>query len=225
MTGRIATLLFGAALATAHLTASAGVIVLDFEGIPDGAPIGEYYNGSGGPSYGVSFSAGALAIIDSDAGGVGNFANEPSPDTVMYFFYSDNAVLNMVSGFTVGFSFYYSASEEASVSVYDGINATGNLLAVLRLGKSDQSCTGDPNMDGYNCNWTPIGMSFPGIGRSIDFGGTRNRVAFDNITFGSATPGSGNGTVPEPASLALFGLGLAGIAATCRARPACAPLT
>jgi len=154
-------------------------------------------------------------VIDSDAGGIGSFANEPSPDTVMYLPHG-NAILSMVSGFTDGFSFYYAALAEASVSVHAGIDATGTLLAGSLLGKSDRDCTGDPT--GLYCNWTLVAMNFPGIARSVAFRGEWNGTGFDDITLGSAASGSGNGSVPEPASIALFGLGLAGVAATCRAR-------
>ncbi|HTQ79133.1 MAG TPA: hypothetical protein VMM92_03995, partial [Thermoanaerobaculia bacterium] len=39
----------------------------------------------------------------------------------------------------------------------------------------------------------PIGVSFSGVARSVDFGGTANQIGFDNITFGSQTPNSGTG--------------------------------
>jgi hypothetical protein len=42
----------------------------------------------------------------------------------------------------------------------------------------------------------------------VDFSGTANFVVYDDITLGSATPGTG---IPEPASLAIVGLGLLGI--------------
>jgi hypothetical protein len=49
----------------------------------------------------------------------------------------------------------------------------------------------------------PIGVGFGGIAKSIDFGGTVNQIAFDDITFGSTTPGDLN-PVPEPGTLLLF---------------------
>ena len=59
--------------------------------------------------------------------------------------------------------------------------------------------------------WTPVGISLSGIAKSIDFGGTVNQTGYDDITLGSAT--AGGGSVPEPASLALLGIGLAGLGA------------
>jgi hypothetical protein len=54
-------------------------------------------------------------------------------------------------------------------------------------------------------------VSFAGVAKSVDFGGGANFVAYDDITFGSATPGP---AVPEPASwvMLIAGFGLTGAA-------------
>lgn len=196
-----------AAMLAAPVVASA-VVVLDFEGIGDLQPVGNFYAGQG-----ITFSAATLAVVDADAGGSGNFANEPSPNTIMFFLDANDAILNYAAGFTTGFSFWYTSSTAASVNVYDDINGTGNLLATLNLvGQYNTQCTGDPSGD--FCNWSAIGVLFAGTAKSINFGGTANQTGFDDITFGSNVPGK----VPEPGSLALLGLGLAGLGMARRRR-------
>jgi hypothetical protein len=113
---------------------------LDFEGLQDNEPILQYYDGgygglgSGpGPDYGVTFGSDALALIDADAGGSGNFGGEPSPSTAMYFL-TGSAILNVPAGFNTGFSFSYTAiNEPGTVVVYAGPNATGNVLSTINL--------------------------------------------------------------------------------------------
>jgi hypothetical protein len=194
----------------AQMPAQAAPIVLDFEGVGDLAAVGNYYNGGNpGTNYGVEFSPATLALVDADAGGSGNFANEPSPNTVMFFLDASNAILNYAAGFTTGFSFFYSSSTAATVNVYDGLDGLGNLLGSLNLtAQGFNNCSGDPS--GSFCNWTAVGVAFAGIAKSIDFGGTANQTGFDEITFGSIRPGD-TGSVPEPVSLVLLGLGLFGL--------------
>jgi len=212
--------LFAAAAVSA---ASAAVVTLDFEGIADRSAVGDYYNGAGpaAANFGASFSLDTLALVDRDAGGTGNFANEPSPNTVMFFLNASNAILNVSAGFSDGFSFFYSSAVTTTIDVYDGVNGSGNLLQSLSLAAQfNQGCTGDPTGD--FCNWTAVGVSFVGLAKSVNFGGAADFVGFDNITFGSATPG-GPGTppppppgVPTPMTLSLVGVGLLALAATRR---------
>ena len=189
-------------------SSSAAIVKLDFEGIDDLASVGNFYNGGDGTNYGIEFSGPTLGIIDADSGGSGNFANEPSPKTVMFFLDTQNAILNYAAGFDTGFSFFYSSSTGASVKVYDGLNATGSLLASLALSDQfSQNCSGDPF--GQFCHWDPKGVLFAGTAKSIDFGGTANKTAFDDITFGTDNPGPIN-NVPLPAAGWLLGTALLG---------------
>lgn len=200
-------------LMTASAVASADVIVLDFEGVGDQANINDFYNGgtdsqgNSGVDHGIAFGTNTLGLIDQDAGGTGNFANEPSSDTVM-FFLTGTAVLNYAPGFETGFSFFYTSSTAASVFVYDGLDATGNLLATLNLSaQHTDNCAGDPS--GTFCNWTAVGAGFAGTAMSIDFGGTVNQTGYDDITFGAVDPGEPDPVgVNAPASALLTMLGL-----------------
>jgi len=200
---------------SAPMVASSAAITLTFEGVGDLNAVGEFYNGGGGPNYGVSFSPDAIALVDADAGGSGNFANEPSPSTVMFFLEAeDPLLLSMAAGFTREFSFSYSALEEGRIQVYDGLGATGNLLASRILEPQfNTDCAGDPQ--GQYCNWTAVTVNFAGTARSISLGGTVNLIGFDDITLGSDGPD----IVPEPGSLALVGLGLVGLGMARRRKP------
>jgi len=213
----LSTILFGA-LSVASATSMAGVITLDFEGIGNQATIGDFYNGgtdsvgNSGVDYGISFGTDALACIDSDVSSMGcNFANEPTADTVM-FFSSGSAVLNNSAGFDTGFSFYYSSAVATSINVYSDINKTGAILGTINLAANftDNNCVGDPT--GAFCNWDIASLGFTGIGKSIDFGGAVGNVGFDNITFGSTEPKPDVASVPEPSTLAIFALGIMGLA-------------
>ena len=217
----IKTAIAAASLVAAMAPAMAAVVVLDFEGVGDLANINNFYNGgtdslgNSGVNYGVAFSTATLGIVDSDAGG-GDIANEPSGQTAMFFLDASNSVLNVAAGFTTGFSFFYTSASAASVSVWDGLGATGNQLGTLNLTAqfNGNGCVGDPN--GQFCNWTAVGVAFAGTAMSIDFGGTANQIAFDDITFGSKDPGPP--PIPEPSTYALMALGLAGIGFVARRR-------
>ena len=195
------------AILSVAVPASSATVVLNFTGVADpsnSATVGGFYNGgvsgdgNSGTNYGVAFTDNALAINSY------NGENEPDPG-ILYFLSGGAVNITYAAGFTGGFSFYYASNTNASVTVYDGEGGTGNVLATLNLSNNyDASC-------GY-CVWTPTGVSFSGIAKSIDFAGGANYVGYDVITFGSDTPG---GTVPEPAVWAMLitGFGLVGAAA------------
>ena len=209
---------------TSASAAFATPFTLTFEGVGDNAQILDFYNGgtdsqgNAGVNYGVRFGSNALGLVDGDAGGNGNFANEPTPSTTM-FFLSGTAVLNYAPGFTDGFSFFYtSLNFDGVVRVYAEENASGALLGelVLSVNSGPGRCTGDPI--GEFCNWTAAGLDFSGVAKSIDFGGTVNQIGYDNITFGSSDPTVR--PVSEPGGLALLVLaGFGAVASRCNRRP------
>ena len=51
-------------------------ITLGFEGVGNAKPVGEFYN-TDPQDFDIVFSPNALALVDADAGGGGNFGNEP----------------------------------------------------------------------------------------------------------------------------------------------------
>jgi len=195
--------------------AHAAVISLEFEGAGSQANLEEFYNGgtdsqgNSGTNYNISFGSNTLALKEGDP--LANFALAPSGDTIM-FFLTGTAILNYAAGFETGFSFWYTTVGFAgTVEVYDDLNATGNLLGSINLAALG---TG-PSPGNPFSNWAIGSLPFSGIAKSINFGGTVNQVGYDNITFGSTTPDAG---VPEPASVALIGAGLLGLAVA-RRRP------
>jgi len=212
---KVSHLILGGAVLAAAVGAQAAPILLDFEGLGSQAAINDFYNGgtdsqgNSGANVGVHFGSNALALVEQDPGA--NFSGEPTPNTVM-FFLTGSAVLNYTPGFDTGFSFWYTTvSYTSQVKVYDGLNASGNLLGTIAL----PALGAGPDPANPFSNWAIGALAFGGLAKSIDFGGTVNQVGFDNITFGSIDPNK----VPEPASMALVGLALAvGGAATRRRR-------
>lgn len=175
------------------LNVAAAPIVLDFEGLDDAESINGFYNGgtssngNTGPNLGVAFSANTLALIDQDAGGSGNFGGEPSPNTVMFFLTGASAIMNVAAGFDTGFSFFYSAiNNPGSVSVFDGLNGTGSLLATLTIPVTPFN--GAPDPSGQFSPFVPIGVGFAGIAQSVSFAGVQNQIGFDDVTFGAVIP-------------------------------------
>ena len=204
-------------------SAQASVIVLDFEGIDsypnaNNTQILDFYNGgtssngSSGTNYGVSFGANALNIClntpgtvcsNTSRGGLG----DPGSQLGSLFFVAGGATtMNVAAGFETGFSFFYTAiNQGGSVTVYDGLDGTGNLLATLNLTTTTSNCGGQYSA-GF-CPFVAAGVAFAGTAKSVNWGGVANQIVFDDVTFGSSTPGQ----TPVPGTLALVGLGLAGL--------------
>ncbi|MFZ4381301.1 MAG: PEPxxWA-CTERM sorting domain-containing protein [Sandarakinorhabdus sp.] len=232
MRGKFAILAAAMLVSATAAAAAPAPIVLTFENIApypnnNDVSIEDYYNGgtssigTTGTNFGVSFANNALLIClnstsvacsNASRGGLGDPASQQGG---MFFFDGSETFLNVAAGFTTGFFFNYVSSVNGSVDVYDGLNGTGNLLTSVNLTPNDAGC--GPYSAGF-CPFGPAGASFAGTARSISFGGVAGSVVFDDVTFGSATPGPS--AVPEPASWAMLIAGFGLIGATLRRRRA-----
>ncbi|MDT3676181.1 PEP-CTERM sorting domain-containing protein [Microcystis wesenbergii] len=195
----------GVALSTCVLAvdrANAQTILLDFEGLKDTEQILNFYNGgtgsqgSSGINYGVSFSPNSLAIVQGAPGS--NIGGLPTPVTGAFFLSGSASTMNVANGFSTGFSFFYSAPfQPGVVRIYDGLNATGNLLGSINLPLTPNGAS-VPGCNSSNfCPFVPIGLAFNGIAKSVDFGGAVNQIVFDDIKITLAP----TTTVPEPTSV------------------------
>lgn len=192
---------------------ASGIINLDFENINATYPSGfsfiqEFYNGGTssdgtiGPSYGISFGKNAQAICLNTIGvscsntSRGGLGDPTSQKGALFFLSGTETFLNYPAGFETGFSFnYVSVSYNGDVNVFDGLNGTGSILATLSLTPNSGSC---PGYSAGFCPFSPKGVSFSGIAKSIGFAGVANQIVFDDVTFGSETPGPGPGPGPDP---------------------------
>ena len=213
-------------------SAQAAVITLNFEGVapyPNGnnVLVNGFYNGGtssaglSGPNLGVEFNGDVLLLClntasvscsNTSKGGLGVAGS----DKGAIYFLSGNPIMNVAAGFDTGFSGVFSApfTPGTTVKVWSELNAGGNLLASLTLGTTTAAgCS----IGGQYCPFENFSLSFAGIGKSVQFGGTLNQQVFDDLTFGSITPG---GEVPEPASWAMLIAGFGLVGATQRRRKA-----
>lgn len=232
------------ALAAISAPVCAAPVVLDFEGLDDGEFVEYfYYHGQGGSSngneseqdYRIWFSDTAQGRVDAYAddddldgdgepdnlsavpSGQGNFANAPSPVTVMFFLNANELMLHSETGFREGFSFSYSSNSafgtdqgQATVAVLDQYGQTigsGNIELTDNWRDGDCANTNTVARNGF-CNWDMVDIGFEGTAYSVLFTGTADQVAFDNLTFDNVLISQ----VPLPGTLGLLGLGLAGLA-------------
>ena len=171
--------------------ASAQQFTLNFDGLQNFEQVGQFYNGglggngSGpGPDYGVTFSPdnGGRVSTAIVAGQTVLFANNLDFTSEM-----EPLVMNVEGGFTGQFSFHYATpngSQTGSVTIYDGPNGTGNVLATAAL----------PGLSGtplYNASSnSPVVLSFNGTAQSVRWMLRGGAADLDSITF-FTTPAPG----------------------------------
>jgi hypothetical protein len=132
---------------------AARTVILDFEGVGEDDPIGNFYGpgGGGGPTknYGIVFGMSAFAAVSTDAGGSYDFVNEPSPNTTLVLGYgrgpflgTEEVHVTVRGGFT-GLSFQYAQDipfDNMTVTVFAGPDGTGAVLGIglLPVGSYDE---------------------------------------------------------------------------------------
>jgi hypothetical protein len=209
--------------------AKADVVEMIFDGLvspttgvallADGDEVQNYFDGgedsygNTGPNYGVTFSDDATTYSNAEAGngtGTAPFGGDPFGDTALTFVSGGSATMDVAgSGFSNGFSFYYSADGQSTISIWDGPGGSGDLLQTLTLTVNTSACTPSETF----CPFTPLGVSFSGVAESVTFGNTVGLVAFDDFTLGSDIPATS-----EPGALKMLGLGLVCLLAVSRKR-------
>ena len=127
----------------------AGAFTLGFSCSP--ATIGDYYNGAGGPSLGVSFKNGSTTAD-------GQLSTDPGP------------VINVPNGFNNGFSLTYNLCVGFGIAVYDGPDGTGNRLGSIAI--DGNSGTASLAFSGTAKSVTLSRYSCPGTYDNLTFGST-----------------------------------------------------
>jgi PEP-CTERM motif len=182
------------------------VDLLNFIGLQNGQPVGNFYNGAGvasTPNYGVTFSSNVIGLRPSTSqSGAGGLVSDPTSTPYIYINSSTlPGIMNVAGGFSSGLNFFYASLSNETITVWSGINGTGTVLATMTL---SSSCSGSPS----NCAWFDTGLSFSGTAKSVTFLGPANGIGIADITLGQSTT-----AVPEPSSIYLLGIGLLGICA------------
>lgn len=172
--------------------------VITFEGVGNGGVIGTV-NGTPDVSFGTTW----LGLVDADAGGGGNFANEPSPDTISCFLSAADPI-----DFSLPVSFVevcYSADSSSvpvSLTAYDGPGGTGNVVAIdygttIGQNQGGAPCVGDP--EGNYCLWDLMTLTTPtpSIRSVILEGAVANYFGFDDMTFCTDGDTDGDGLLDK----------------------------
>ncbi len=175
---------------------------LTFEGIGNLNPVGDFYD-TAPNDFNIQFSPDVIAVVDSDAGGNGNFSNEPSPDSILSF-ETASATLTSSVGLVDSLSFSYVAFNPISVTdpavTINVLDGSGNLLASQPL-LTTPTGTGDSTGSDYDFNTgsNRVTIPFSDVAQSVVFDAPLNPrgafIGFDDI---SLTP------VPEPSSILGF---------------------
>ncbi|MCT7954104.1 Calx-beta domain-containing protein [Laspinema palackyanum] len=157
--------------------------LLNFEGVRNLDPVSGFYGDRG-----ISFSTNALGIMSNDALDAlgipdefgGNFAPPPSGTTALTYGENSAIVMNVEGGFDNQLSFFYASPfANHTVTLYDGLNASGNILASIPL-----STTAAGSLPHVYAEFDQAIVPFTGVARSVSFGSVSNKLILDDILLG-----------------------------------------
>jgi hypothetical protein len=175
--------------------------LVNFEGIGNEQPVGIHTTPIG---VDIVFGTSWLGLVDLDAGGSGNFANEPSPSTVAFFLDQNNITITFSQGLQMVEFWYTAAANSIPVVIraYDEDTnlidiATGNVVGTSYDGAA---CSGDP--DGEFCLWATVSLaSTTNNIHSIEISGTTsNYFGIDDfrVCRGDCSPPDGQEPKDQP---------------------------
>lgn len=142
---------------------------IDFEGVGNLAAI---------PAFDGISSPGWLGIIDADAGGTGNIAQEPSPQTTAFWLGGNPASRDIVMTNPASkVEFFYASAVSVTLQALDD---EGNLLATAVGGGNFGAGTGDPT--GNFNRWDALTVETQGNKiKTLRVSGNSNQTTIDNL--------------------------------------------
>lgn len=157
-------------------------LMMDFEGLPDDMIIV-----GPSPRFDISFSNNTYSLVDYDDSGSGDFANEPSSKTIMFFDTGNSTTLNCPYGFTNRFSFSYTAVHfPGLVTIFDQENGQGAILHRQELETATSRGIGDTH--GIFDTWKKVDIHLNALAKSVVFSGNPTQIGFDDLYFETLFP-------------------------------------